>query len=173
MFRLHDKTRRKVCVAGFLLLCVVPTTAVVAWCAHRNRPGRVAAEAQRLSRQLGLEVSLDRFEHLRPGHVSYEGVELSDPESGRSVLRCRLLDAVCKSVADAQGRQTSTLELTAERPVVEVDALDQHRVARLGIALAASSVPHCQSVLDRVLDKLQHQRGCFLSDHNLQILTGQ
>lgn len=57
--------------------------------------------------------------------------------------------------------------------VAEVDGLDDHRVAVLGITLASNSVPHCQSVLDRILDRLRVERDCVLSDHNKQILTGQ
>jgi uncharacterized protein len=57
--------------------------------------------------------------------------------------------------------------------VAEVDSLDDHRVAILGITMASNSVPHCQSVLDRILDQLRHQRDCVLSDHNKQVLTGQ
>ncbi|HEX7010401.1 MAG TPA: DUF503 domain-containing protein [Phycisphaeraceae bacterium] len=57
--------------------------------------------------------------------------------------------------------------------VAEVDSLDNPRVAVLGITMASNSVPHCQSVLDRLLDKLRLGRGFVLSDHNVQILTGQ
>ena len=57
--------------------------------------------------------------------------------------------------------------------VAEVGALDNHRVAVLGITMASNSVPHCQSMLDRIVDKLKTKRDCYLSDHNTQILTGQ
>ncbi len=57
--------------------------------------------------------------------------------------------------------------------VAEVQEQDNIRIARLGIAMAASSVPHCQSTLDRILDKVQHHRDCVLSDHAMEILTGR
>ena len=57
--------------------------------------------------------------------------------------------------------------------VAEVDLLDDHRRAMLGITMASNSLPHCQSVLDRLVDKLRLGRGFVLSDHNVQILTGQ
>ena len=57
--------------------------------------------------------------------------------------------------------------------VAEVDSLDDHRVAVLGITMASNSVQHCQSMLDRILDKLKVKKGCYLSDYNTQILTGQ
>ncbi len=57
--------------------------------------------------------------------------------------------------------------------VAEVDSLDDCRTAVLGITLASDSVRHCQSVLSRILDKLRVERDCYLSDQNVQILTGQ
>ncbi len=57
--------------------------------------------------------------------------------------------------------------------VAEVDALDNQRVAVLGMTMASNSVPHCQRVLDRILKKLRAARDCVLSDQNVQILTGQ
>lgn len=57
--------------------------------------------------------------------------------------------------------------------VAEVGSLDDYRVAVLGIALASSSVPYCQSTLDRVLDKVRLQRGYVVNDHTTEIITGQ
>jgi uncharacterized protein YlxP (DUF503 family) len=56
--------------------------------------------------------------------------------------------------------------------VAEVDAQDNLRVAVLGITLAATEVPYCQSVIDHILEKLKSARGFHLSDHHQQILTG-
>jgi len=56
--------------------------------------------------------------------------------------------------------------------VAEVDQLDNHHVAILGITMASNDVQYTQSVLDRILDKLRDQRDCYLSHHNKQILTG-
>ncbi|MFA9477211.1 DUF503 domain-containing protein [Phycisphaerales bacterium AB-hyl4] len=57
--------------------------------------------------------------------------------------------------------------------VAEIDMQDVHRTAVLGIALVSTSVPHCQSMLDRVLDKVRFGRDYVLSDHQLEILSGQ
>ena len=119
MFHLHDRTRYRICMAGFVLLCVVPTAVVVAWSFQRHLPGNVAAEAARLSRELGLRVSLAGVRHLRPGAVLYEGLTLADPETGGVVLRCRLLEAVWKEATDSQGNRTATLELAASQPEIE------------------------------------------------------
>jgi len=56
--------------------------------------------------------------------------------------------------------------------VAEVDQLDDRTTAVLGITMASNSVPHCQSVLDGVLNKLKRERDCVLSDHDVQIITG-
>ena len=57
--------------------------------------------------------------------------------------------------------------------VAEVDSHDVHRLAMLGVTVASRSVPHCQGVLDRVLDKVRGHRDCVLNDHRVEILTGR
>jgi uncharacterized protein YlxP (DUF503 family) len=57
--------------------------------------------------------------------------------------------------------------------VAEVDDLDSHKRAVLGVTMASNSVPHCQSTLDHLVDKLRNGRDFVLSDHNVQILSGQ
>ena len=57
--------------------------------------------------------------------------------------------------------------------VAEVDKQDDPGRAVLGIALAASSVPSCQSVLDHVLKKLREARDCVLTDHQQEIISGR
>ena len=57
--------------------------------------------------------------------------------------------------------------------VAEVDRLDDQRIAVIGITMACNDVSYCQSVLDTIMDKLQHKRDCYISKHNKQILTGQ
>jgi len=56
--------------------------------------------------------------------------------------------------------------------VAEVARQDDCATAVLGIALASSAVGVCQSVLDRIVDKLQKERDCCLEDYTIQILTG-
>ena len=57
--------------------------------------------------------------------------------------------------------------------VAEVDAQDVHNIARIRIAVASNSVPHCQSILDHVLTKIRDRRDCVLADHAQEILTGR
>lgn len=56
--------------------------------------------------------------------------------------------------------------------VAEVDAMDNPHHAILGITMASNSVQYCQSTLDRILDKLRAKRDCYVSSHDIQILTG-
>ena len=57
--------------------------------------------------------------------------------------------------------------------VAEVGALDNRRTAILGLTVASNSVPHCQRMLDGILNKIRATRDCVLSDHRLEILTGK
>lgn len=57
--------------------------------------------------------------------------------------------------------------------VAEVDSQDDMHTAVLGVAVAASDIGQCQSVLDHVLEKIRQHRDCHVSDHQSQVLTGQ
>ena len=57
--------------------------------------------------------------------------------------------------------------------VAETGSLDDHRKAMIGIAMASNEVPYCQSVMDRIVDKLRTQRGCFLNDYTTEIIAPQ
>ena len=58
MFRLHDKTRRRLCMAGFFLLCIAATLGAAAGALCGHLPWAAEEEARNLGRQLGLEVRL-------------------------------------------------------------------------------------------------------------------
>ena len=77
-------------------------------------PGYAKAEADRLSRQLGLVVKIEGFQHLRPGVVRYEGIELADPETGRTILRSRSLEV---------GWHGPSFRVIASQPEVESAAV--------------------------------------------------
>ncbi|MBN2476015.1 MAG: hypothetical protein JXB62_15495 [Pirellulales bacterium] len=143
MFRLHETTRRRICIAAFCCLCVAPTAAILGWCAWQQSPGRVAAEARKLSRLLGLDVSLDALTHLRPGVVSYEGFGLADPETGRKVLFCPVLKATWQQTRTTQGQDRAMLTLVATKPQIEGAAVGQ--VGRLldGALQRRTAWPEC------------------------------
>ncbi|HLA83417.1 MAG TPA: hypothetical protein VJL29_01370 [Thermoguttaceae bacterium] len=120
MFPLHDRVRRRVCVAGFLILCVLPTIAVLAWAAVWSLPAHVRAEARRIGRQLGMDVSVGRVEHLRPGAVRLADVRVREFEQPEALLHCETLDAEWITVADRSDVPRRVLMLRAGR--IEVDA---------------------------------------------------
>jgi uncharacterized protein YlxP (DUF503 family) len=57
--------------------------------------------------------------------------------------------------------------------VAEVDHQDDCTTAVLGIALAGCEVRRTQGVLDRIIEKMKKGNGYYLSDHSVEILTGQ
>jgi len=57
--------------------------------------------------------------------------------------------------------------------VAEVDDLDNRQAAMIGITMATNDVRHCQSVLDKLVQRLGQTRGFVLDDYDVQILTGQ
>jgi hypothetical protein len=123
MFQLHDSTRRRVCIAGFLALGVMPALAIGGWCLERRLPGCAAGEAQRLGRQLGLVVKLGGLQYPRPGHTLYQGLELLDPETGQTIFRCRLLEIAQQPTGANQSRPM--LLVTASQAELEAAAIDR------------------------------------------------
>jgi hypothetical protein len=125
MFQLHDKTRRRISLAGFCLFCVAPTLVVAAWCAMRHLPWAAEDEAKSLGRQLGLEVHVARLKNLRPGVVLYEGFELADPETSQCLLRCRVLEVQWKTIVESKRGGKPMLLLLASQPEIETAGLRQ------------------------------------------------
>ncbi len=125
MFQLYDKTRRRICVAAFLTLGVLPTLLIGGWCWNRHTWGCLQAEAEQLSRQLGLNVKLGGLKHLRPGVVLYEQFAATDAETGRPIFRCRLLEIARQSPSGAQAKRRPTLWLTASQAEVDAASLDR------------------------------------------------
>jgi hypothetical protein len=109
---MHDRTRRMLCRAGFLALCVLPTAAVFAWSSSRTSRAHVSACAAERSRELGLRVALAGVSYPRPGATLYEGIELADSETGAPLVQMRSLEA---------DRGNNLTALFASQP--ELDAL--------------------------------------------------
>jgi hypothetical protein len=128
MFQLHDKIRRRICIAAFAMFGVLPALLAGGWCVARHLPGIEQAEAEQLGRQLGLAVKLQKATHVRPGVVRYEGVELADLETGQTILRCRRLEIAQKSANSQNGRENPgrpTFSATALRPEIDATAVDR------------------------------------------------
>jgi hypothetical protein len=54
----------------------------------------------------------------------YDGIELADPETGQTILRCRCLEVAWQQQADSQGQRRPTLCVIASQPEVETAAID-------------------------------------------------
>ena len=117
---LHDATRRRVCLAAWLLAGLLPALGIGGWCLGRHLPGRARSEAETLGRRLGLNVKLDGVKYLRPGAMLYEGFRAFDPETDRPVFRCRLLEIACRQ-GDAKSRPT--VAVVASQPEVSAAEL--------------------------------------------------
>lgn len=122
---LQDRTRRSLCSLMWLLLGVVPTILVAAWCIGRNTSWGVQSTAEGLSHELGLRVTLGGLAYVQPGATRYENFQLANPENGQAVFRCRTLDVTWTSAADAQGQNHPWLMLSATSPEVNTEGLDE------------------------------------------------
>ena len=123
----------------FLLVCVAPTAGVLAWGVSRWVPWHTTAEASRLSRELGLRVSLTGVRHPRPGVVVYEGLQLADPETGQTLLGCRRLEGTWGPPENPKGRAARSLTLVATGPEIEAVGLEPlAELVRQGLGRRAS-----------------------------------
>jgi hypothetical protein len=123
MFQLHEKTRRRICIAAFAMFGVLPALLAGGWCIARHLPGIEQAEAEQLGRQLGLAVKLQKATHVRPGVVRYDGVELADLETGQTMLRCRRLEIAQERPNDRQNRPTFSVMVA--RPEIDAASFDR------------------------------------------------
>jgi hypothetical protein len=125
MSPLYDKTRRRIALATFFAVGVLPTVVVSIWALWWQSTWHVRAEAERLGWQLGMRVSLASVRHPRPRVVIYEGLELRNPETDRPVFRCRSVESdrngSCQEAADAQ----PPLRLAVTSPEINASAWDE------------------------------------------------
>lgn len=56
--------------------------------------------------------------------------------------------------------------------VAEVDRMDAHQTAVMGIVAVSNQTPHVQGTLSRIVDQLRQNRRFVLSDHRIEILSG-
>jgi hypothetical protein len=156
MFHLHDKTRRKLTLAGFVLLCLLPTCAIAGFCYWRNSPWETRHAAEQLQQQLGWTVKLDRLNHPRPGTDVYENLQLLDPETGRTIFACRAVQVARGTMLDPQGQEIAAVSLTLDQP--EIDA---------------AAFPHLGRLIERALqDQIAPSENYNLSTATLTLRRG-
>jgi len=97
---MHDRTRRRLCRTGFLLLCVLPTVSVVVWGSVICSPAYVAAHKAAwqadLSRRLGLTVQLQSVQNPSRGLTVLTGLVLRDPETNAPLAQVRRIELGCR-----------------------------------------------------------------------------
>jgi hypothetical protein len=90
---MHEDTRRWLLRAAFILICLLPTLAVLTWAAFLALP----VEARQLERQLvsllGLNVQLGQLTHTRPHCRRLQDVQLRHAESNEPVLAAGWMEA--------------------------------------------------------------------------------
>lgn len=57
--------------------------------------------------------------------------------------------------------------------VAEVDRLEAHQIAVLGIAAVSASPSHVQGVLDRIVDHVRSNGRVVLNDYSTEIIRGR
>ena len=114
MFALHETTRRRWCRAGFVLLCAVPTLAIVAWTIWLRRPEHRDLLAQEIAQRLGVAVTLTGVRHPRPRLTLFEGIDLADPELGARLAHARLVEL--DASGDSLAIRTFQAEIDGARP---------------------------------------------------------
>ena len=161
MFQLYDRTRRRISIALFFLLCVAPTAMVVAWCVRQRLPGYAQSEAERLGRQLGARIELDNLFHPVPGRTVYEGLRVCNPETGRVIVACRRLEAatgpfvaLSATGVEIQADQWDQLSAVVDR-VLSCRAGWHSLDARLQVDQAVYRVAEDSCALDQVRCRVQ------------------
>ena len=126
---LSDSTRRRIGLALWLALGVLPAVGLAAWGLWWRSGWHVQSEARALSWQLGLKASLAAVRHPKPGVVVYEGLHLREPEANQPVFRCRAVEARWWRAANNAGSSRPVLQLDVVQP--EVNASQWREVVRL------------------------------------------
>jgi len=92
MFSFHEKTQRRIGLAGFGVFCVVPTIAVLAWIASLYLPSHRRSIERSFSHLLGMDVRVEAVRHPKPGLTALEDVEIRTAESGEVILRSKAVE---------------------------------------------------------------------------------
>src|SRR3972149_6771198 len=123
MFGSFRAVRKWAALTAFASLAVLPT-AYVALTAYRvNQFEHPAVVGEALGAELEMEVELAGLRYPRRGEVLYEGLGVGDPESHRTLARCR-------TVRLLRGSHTLTLnveglEIASENPRLMLEHVDR------------------------------------------------
>jgi hypothetical protein len=87
MFSLHETRRIQLCRLAFIVLCALPTIGVIAWCVVVNGPVYRHLHQRAISARFQCVARLTRASSPRPDLVLYEGLDLTDRETGQLLAR--------------------------------------------------------------------------------------
>lgn len=110
---MHEATWLKLMRTSFLLLCLLPTAAIVGWAVWEQSSFRTLAWEQTLRPSLGLIARIDRVSHPKPGQTRFEGVQLIDPETRQRVASTSYIEVT--ETPRGWRLQASHLDVTTER----------------------------------------------------------
>ncbi len=83
---MHQSSKRRLCRLVFLVGCVFPTLAVVAWATAERLPSTRSARLAKVERMLGMRVLVDSLSTPTPGVYRATGVKLKNVETGALTL---------------------------------------------------------------------------------------
>jgi hypothetical protein len=86
MLALHETTRKYLCRAAFVALCVSPTLFVAAWIGGRHWPGRKGRISEEFGQRAGVHLKLADWREPRPGLVRSSGIVVSDPQTALGLI---------------------------------------------------------------------------------------
>ena len=124
MFSLHERTRRRLCIAGFVVFCVLPILCVLSWSLWKNRPSRVDELERAIARQIGLRTRIDGVSDGLPGVTRLHELRLTDPRTEQVVIHCPQVEVT---------RSGSVIEVVLDDPTITGGLLE-----RLGHSIMAA-----------------------------------
>lgn len=83
---MHQTAQRRFCRLVFLVGCIVPTLAVVAWATVENLPSTKTARLAAVEQMLGVRITAASLSTPTPSVTRVEGLTLADLETGAEML---------------------------------------------------------------------------------------
>ena len=136
MFPLHESTQRWICRTAFAVLCIVPTTSLLAYALWVSTPVHRQSQAAKYSLQTGTTVSVDQLQYPQPGVTRLTNVVLSHSHTGEALANMRELEL---------RRDGDGLVIFAAQPQIAAERLGElwQQVERY---LLEESFPACNSI---------------------------
>jgi len=141
---MHRSGAQLACRLGFVLLCLLPTVAMVSWIVVRSSPGYVLSQRQEwereLSRRIGMRVTIKAVEYPRPDTAELTNVIVSDLETNTPLATLATLEVI---------RSSDRWKFIGWQAVLQANQLAavQERVEQNLFRLPSSDVVRCEVCL--------------------------